>query len=283
MIHYVIEFILWLLLAFLIGAIVGCLLRRLFAPVTATGEAVPPQQAASPSGTAESESMAEKGAPTGAGAVAEARGEEAASSSSASVEAVARDADTAGAAMKAEGDGAATMPLMGAEEAPSSEEAGKAGEEKKTGEPPQALAASGAATAASAMRRKESDEETASEKTETAKEETSGKTEAEEKTSQTLPPFGLSAPIGGKPDNLTEISGIGKKIEKILHDLGIYHFRQIASWTEKEIAEVDAKLKFKGRIQRERWVEQAKILAEGGETEFAKRVKSGEVPTSRNS
>ena len=62
--------------------------------------------------------------------------------------------------------------------------------------------------------------------------------------------------------------------------MGIYHFSQIAAWTEKEIEEVDEKLQFKGRIVREKWVEQAKVLAEGGETEFSKRVDEGEVPTS---
>ncbi len=90
----------------------------------------------------------------------------------------------------------------------------------------------------------------------------------------------MAGPIGGKADNLTRIKGIGSKINGILNDLGIYHFTQIAAWTEKEIEEVDSKLKFKGRIEREKWVEQARLLAEGKETEFSRRVDKGEVATS---
>jgi len=51
----------------------------------------------------------------------------------------------------------------------------------------------------------------------------------------------------------------------------VWHFWQIARWTEAEIAWVDTRLKFKGRIERDEWIAQAKILAEGGETEFSKR------------
>jgi predicted flap endonuclease-1-like 5' DNA nuclease len=91
---------------------------------------------------------------------------------------------------------------------------------------------------------------------------------------------GLSAPNNNKADNLCEIKGIGKVIEAKLHSLGIYHFYQIAEWTETEIALVDNYLAFKGRIHREQWIKQAKLLAQGEETEFSKRVKKGEVPTS---
>lgn len=65
----------------------------------------------------------------------------------------------------------------------------------------------------------------------------------------------------GEPDDLTKISGVGPKLEGVLHDLGIFHYRQIASWTEEEIAWVDSRLKFKGRIARDQWVDQAKTLS----------------------
>jgi len=71
----------------------------------------------------------------------------------------------------------------------------------------------------------------------------------------------LKAPRGGKPDDLKKIKGIGPKIEGILHGLGVYHFDQIAAWTETEVAWVDARLKFKGRIEREDWIAQAGALA----------------------
>jgi len=99
----------------------------------------------------------------------------------------------------------------------------------------------------------------------------------EEELESTEPVFFAEA-RDGKPDDLKEISGIGIKLEKVLNDLGIYHFDQIASWGEKELNWIDQHLvAFKGRARRENWVEQAKILAEGGATEFSKRVKKGEI------
>ncbi len=64
-----------------------------------------------------------------------------------------------------------------------------------------------------------------------------------------------------KPDDLKLISGVGPKIEGILNSLGIYKFDQIAKWKKAERDWVDERLKFKGRIEREDWVKQAKTLA----------------------
>lgn len=78
-------------------------------------------------------------------------------------------------------------------------------------------------------------------------------------------PAGLSAPRGGKADDLKVILGIGPKLEALCHRLGFYHFDQIANWTAGEIAWVDDNLEgFKGRVSRDKWVVQAKILAAGG-------------------
>lgn len=91
-------------------------------------------------------------------------------------------------------------------------------------------------------------------------------------------PATLTAARGGQPDNLKEIKGIGPKLETMLHGMGFYHFDQIASWSADELAWVDQNLTgFKGRASRDNWVEQAKILASGGETEFSKRVEDGDV------
>ena len=88
----------------------------------------------------------------------------------------------------------------------------------------------------------------------------------------------LDAPRGGKADDLKEISGIGIKIEETLNKLGIFHFDQIANWTKENVEWVNEHLLvFKGRIEREKWVEQAKKLASGEETDFSKRVKNGEI------
>ena len=96
-------------------------------------------------------------------------------------------------------------------------------------------------------------------------------------------PLLLTEPRGGKADNLCRIKGIGFVIEEKLHNLGVYHFDQIASWSEKEIEWIDKHLAFSGRILREDWVGQAKKLAAGEDTEFSKRVDKGEVSTSRQS
>ena len=62
-------------------------------------------------------------------------------------------------------------------------------------------------------------------------------------------------------DKLTDINGIGPVIETKLNDAGVNTFAQIAAFTEADIAEIDGKLNFKGRIDREEWVAQAKKLS----------------------
>jgi len=83
----------------------------------------------------------------------------------------------------------------------------------------------------------------------------------------------LTQPRDGGADNLKLLKGVGPKLEETLNALGFYHFDQVAGWRKKEIEWVDNNLKFKGRIERDGWVAQAKILAKGGETEFSKRSK----------
>ncbi|MBW9087956.1 NADH-quinone oxidoreductase subunit E [Rhizobium wenxiniae] len=71
-------------------------------------------------------------------------------------------------------------------------------------------------------------------------------------------------------DDLKLISGVGPKIEGTLHELGIYTFAQVASWKKAEREWVDGYLNFKGRIERDDWIKQAKALAKGGEAEYIK-------------
>lgn len=73
-----------------------------------------------------------------------------------------------------------------------------------------------------------------------------------------------------EPDDLKMISGVGPKIEGILHSLGIFTFKQIAAWKKAEREWVDNYLKFKGRIEREDWAKQAKALAKGGRDEYVR-------------
>jgi predicted flap endonuclease-1-like 5' DNA nuclease len=64
-----------------------------------------------------------------------------------------------------------------------------------------------------------------------------------------------------KIDDLTAIKGVTDVLAQRLHEFGIYTYEQIAAWHEDQIREFSARLAFKDRIQRERWVEQAQQLA----------------------
>ncbi|MBZ9670148.1 ATP-binding cassette domain-containing protein [Mesorhizobium sp. B2-1-8] len=93
----------------------------------------------------------------------------------------------------------------------------------------------------------------------------------------------LTAPRGGKADNLTRIKGIGAVNEKKLNEHGIFHFDQIGAWKKADVEAVEAYLAFDGRIAREEWVKQAKLLGQGKDTEFSRRVDAGKVATSHAS
>lgn len=88
-------------------------------------------------------------------------------------------------------------------------------------------------------------------------------------------PKGLAGARSGKADNLQMVSGVGPKLEKTLHGLGFFHFDQIANWTRDEVAWVDEHLRFKGRIDREEWIPQCKLLAEGDMDKFNKLYGTG--------
>ncbi|MEI4233899.1 50S ribosomal protein L21 [Roseovarius sp. D22-M7] len=67
----------------------------------------------------------------------------------------------------------------------------------------------------------------------------------------------------GGADDLKKLSGVGPALEKKLHAAGVTSFAQIAAWTDADVAEMDEKLSFKGRIEREGWIDQAKDLTKG--------------------
>ncbi len=91
-------------------------------------------------------------------------------------------------------------------------------------------------------------------------------------------PQGLSEPKGGTADDLKRIKGVGPKLEKLLNSMGFWHLEQIAGWSDDEIAWVDSNLEgFRGRVTRDEWVKQAKVLADGGETEVSARAGKGDV------
>ncbi|WP_299768041.1 50S ribosomal protein L21 [uncultured Tateyamaria sp.] len=69
------------------------------------------------------------------------------------------------------------------------------------------------------------------------------------------------AAAGG--DDLKQLSGVGPALEKKLHEAGVTTFAQIAAWTPEDVADMDEKLSFKGRIEREGWIAQAQEKTQG--------------------
>jgi predicted flap endonuclease-1-like 5' DNA nuclease len=82
-----------------------------------------------------------------------------------------------------------------------------------------------------------------------------------------LAPAPAPAPVAepaGPADPLTRLKGLGPKAEAVLNGLGVTRYEQIAAWNDGDIARVDTQMgNFKGRIVRDRWVEQARLLSAG--------------------
>lgn len=82
----------------------------------------------------------------------------------------------------------------------------------------------------------------------------------------------VSAVSDTSGDDLTRIKGLGPKLAATLRELGVTAFAQIAAWDDADIDRIDAHLgRFQGRIRRDDWVGQAKLLAAGDETGFTER------------
>ena len=91
-------------------------------------------------------------------------------------------------------------------------------------------------------------------------------------------PAVLAKARAGGADNLKMIKGVGPVLEKALHTTGVFHFDQVGAWTKADAEWFDDNVKgANGRVIRDGWVKQAKILAKGGTTEFSARVKKGGV------
>ncbi|NEH97849.1 5' DNA nuclease [Rhizobium johnstonii] len=97
-----------------------------------------------------------------------------------------------------------------------------------------------------------------------AKPVTQAKPASQAKASQPKPAVKAKPVARGKTDDLKLIAGIGPKLEQVLNAKGIRSFAEIAAWTDEEIARFDAELGFNGRIGRDDWAGQAKVLAGRG-------------------
>lgn len=85
------------------------------------------------------------------------------------------------------------------------------------------------------------------------------------------PPAPAPAPTG-EADDLKKIKGVGPKLVTMLKEQGITTYAQIAAWSDADVARIDDTLgRFKGRIERDQWVEQAKLLAAGDEAGFTEK------------
>lgn len=91
-------------------------------------------------------------------------------------------------------------------------------------------------------------------------------------------PVVLAKARAGGADDLKMIKGVGPVLEKALNASGVFHFDQVAVWKKSDAVWFDENVKgANGRVVRDEWVKQAKILAKGGTTEFASKVKKGGV------
>jgi NADH-quinone oxidoreductase subunit E len=170
----------------------------------------------------------------------------------------AAEAAAAKAAAEAEAKKAAEAEAKKAEATPAAVAAKPASETAAAGRPKPSEPAqpSGAANDTPAAKGKVDKKDVA----EAAKPAVAGKTAATEESKPEL----LTAARGGKGDDLELIWGVGPKLGKMLNEMGIWHYDQIARWTPAELAWVDARLTgFKGRALRDDWIAQSKKLATG--------------------
>ena len=93
-------------------------------------------------------------------------------------------------------------------------------------------------------------------------------------------PLILSSPRPSGKDKLIKIKGINLKVEKDLNKLGIFHFNQIAAWSNKNCDWIEEFLLLQGIAKKNQWIEQAKILEAGKETVYSQKIENGEVDVS---
>lgn len=80
-----------------------------------------------------------------------------------------------------------------------------------------------------------------------------------------------------KMDNFKKIKGINSQIERNLYSLGIFHYEQIANWTNKNVEWIEGFLELPFHVKNNQWVEQARILKNGNETIYSRQVENGEI------
>ncbi|HEY8126651.1 MAG TPA: hypothetical protein VIF88_14670 [Methylocystis sp.] len=77
------------------------------------------------------------------------------------------------------------------------------------------------------------------------------------------PPAALPGPRNGAADDLAKIKGVGPKSVEKLHALGVFHYDQIAGWSDDNVKWIEAALGAAGRVKRNGWIAQAQALSGG--------------------
>jgi predicted flap endonuclease-1-like 5' DNA nuclease len=75
---------------------------------------------------------------------------------------------------------------------------------------------------------------------------------------------GEAAPLDGGADDLARIKGIGPKSLEKLNALGVFHYDQIATWNLDNAKWIGSAIGAPGRVERDRWIQQARDLAGAG-------------------
>ncbi len=105
----------------------------------------------------------------------------------------------------------------------------------------------------------------------------------------------LAAPLAASPPPATErpgnaadedklwwIEGVGKKMTRKLHEVGVWRFSQIAAWTPQQARWIGEHFGEPGRVEGENWIAQAALLANHGETEFSRAAREGKIAEDEN-
>src|SRR5262245_26778635 len=99
------------------------------------------------------------------------------------------------------------------------------------------------------------------------------------KPAPTPPAKPAPAPVDTTPQDLERIRLIDAGVAAALGKLGVNRYEQIAAWMQADVQRVDQALGDKGRVNRENWIEQAQVLAKGGETHYSARRARGVGPS----
>jgi predicted flap endonuclease-1-like 5' DNA nuclease len=149
--------------------------------------------------------------------------------------------------------------------------AAKAGAGKAATPAPAALMSSPAAAASAAPAKPAAAKKPAATKTAAAPKPAAKKVAPKKAAAPAAKKAAAPQAASSKADNLRRLIGIGPVNERLLKGQGVTTYAQIAAWTDADVKRIEEVLNFDGRIAREKWIEQAKLLASGDETEFARQ------------